>query len=119
MSPEELRETHAALAQRWGVPERNAGTDESDYAYLLEVLTERVHGLMLRNSQKLMTALYILDVSERRYRDAMSGRDMASRAKALARVILERETEKIISRRKYAAPSNTPLPETQQEDQNP
>lgn len=91
------------LALRWGVPERTDTTGPSDYDVLLDVLTERVGHLMLNRHQKLMSSLYVLDISERRYNEAMSASSHAARAAALARAILERETEKIASRRKYAA----------------
>jgi Mn-containing catalase len=99
----EFAEACHALAQRWGVPERTDASGPSDYDMLLEVLTERVGHLMLNRHQKLMSSLYVLDISERRYNEAMSASNHAARAAALARAILERETEKIASRRKYAA----------------
>lgn len=98
-----------ALSARWGVAPRAGDTGGGDYAYLLEVLTDRVSHLLAHRHQKLMASLYILDVSERRYNEAMSGKTHADRAAALARVILERETEKIASRRKYAKPMHEGL----------
>lgn len=100
----ELEEARQALAMRWGVQTRGgAAGDESDYELLLEVLTERVAHLLAHRHQKLMASLYILDISERRYNEAMKGVTHLERAARLARAILERETEKIHSRRKYAA----------------
>lgn len=96
-------EACSALALRWGVKPVAGGPGANDYALLLEVLTERVSYLMMHRNQKLMSSLYVLDVSERRYNDAMAAGTHAARAAALARAILERETEKIASRRKYAA----------------
>lgn len=92
-----------ALALRWGVDLPAVQDKSSDYAMLLEELTGRVSHLLLHRHQKLMASLYILDISERRYRAAMEAETHAERAYALAQAILERETEKIASRRKYSA----------------
>lgn len=98
-----IAETCQALAARWDIRPKDETGAETDYELLLEVLTERVSHLMTYRHQKLMASLYILDISERRYNAAMSAPTHAARAAALARAILERETEKIVSRRKYAA----------------
>lgn len=98
-----IQETCNALAERWDIRPQDKEGAATDYDLLLEVLTERVSYLMTYRNQKLMASLYVLDISERRYNDAMSASTHADRAAALARAILERETEKIASRRKYAA----------------
>lgn len=105
----QLAQTALVLADRWGVALPPGAAGPTDYDYLLEVLTERVSHLMTYRHQKLMASLYVLDVSERRYRAAMDAPTHAERAAALARAILERETEKIASRLKYAAPATPPL----------
>lgn len=98
--PEELAEAQALLVREWQIAPREGV--RLDYALLLEELQERVLYLLRYNPQKLMTAIYILDVSERRYAVAMDQPTMEDRAWDLARAILERETEKIATRRKYA-----------------
>ncbi len=98
-----LAETCLALSERWDIRLEDDPGASSDYELLLDVLTERVSHLMMHRNQKLMASLHILDISERRYKAAMSAPTHADRAAALARAILERETEKIASRRKYAA----------------
>lgn len=100
---EDYAEACQVLATRWGVVPAVHAQAHGDYAYLLDELTERVSHLMLHRNQKLMASLYILDISERRYNAAMEAPNHAARARALAQAILERETEKIASRRKYAA----------------
>ena len=101
--PGDFKEAQHALTQRWGVPAAQDSSGDTDYELLLEVLTQRVSHLMLHRNQKLMASLYILDIEEDRYNLAMRGANHQQRATSLARAILERETEKIHSRRKYAA----------------
>ena len=105
-----------ALALRWEMDPPAVQEGPSAYAVLLEELAERVSFLLLHRHQKLMASLYILDISERRYRAAMAAETHAERAHELALAILERETEKIASRRKYSAAPQSGLGDTPQAD---
>jgi len=102
LDEELLQETEAALATRWQLPQRRAPEQAGDWSILLAALRERIAHLMIHNPRKLMTALYILDISEQRYLQALDQPTHEDRAHDLAQAILERETEKIATRRRYA-----------------
>lgn len=102
--------TRDALVERWQV--RHGEGADSDWEVLLAALTERILDLLVNNPNKLMTSLYVLDIAEHVYRAAMGLDTMEARAAALARAILDRESRKIASRRKYA----NPAPEAELED---
>ena len=99
-----LADTRDALVERWQV-RPDAG---SDWDILLEALAERLLGLLRDNPDRLFSALYVLDISERVSREAMGAPTMPGKAQALAKAILNRETEKIATRRKYAARPSVP-----------
>jgi hypothetical protein len=100
--PEILREASLILAHHWGLhPEQLA--DPSDYALLRDALRDRILHLLLHNPNKLMSALYIVDVPERRVAQALDQPTTEDRAYDLACAILERETQKIRARHQYAA----------------
>ena len=61
--------------------------------------------LRCHRHQKLLNALYILDVGEAAYNRAMEQDTMQDRAWALAEAIYDRETEKIKMRQKYSRES--------------
>jgi len=99
-----LADTRDALVERWQV-HSDAG---SDWDILLEALAERILGLLRDNPDRLLSALYVLDISERVYREAMGAPTMPDKAVTLAKAILDRETQKIATRRKYAAQQPAP-----------
>ena len=100
-----LADTRDALVESWNVrPDA-----ESDWDVLLAALAERILGLLRDNPDKLFSALYILDISECVSREAMTAPTIQDKAAALAKAILDRETEKIATRRRYAA--RPPAPE--------
>lgn len=90
----------SAAARRWGIAAAPAGRS-ADYSWLLGELTERIHHLLRHNPEKLMNSLYVLDVSETRYVEAMSAPALADKAARLAEAVLDRESEKIASRLRY------------------
>jgi len=94
-----LADTHGALVERWHV-RQDAGTD---WNVLLEALAERILGLLRDNPDRLFSALYVLDISERITREALTAATLQEKSVALAVAILERETQKIATRRKYAS----------------
>ena len=99
-----LADTRDALVERWNVrPDA-----ESDWEILLEALAERILGLLRDNPDKLFSALYVLDISERITREAMAAPTIQDKAAALAKAILDRETQKIATRRKYATRRSAP-----------
>lgn len=98
MDEEALTEAHAVIGRQWqlSLPE------EGNLELLLEALAERIETLLETDKPKLMRALYILDVTEKRYKAAIARPTVPEAAHALAQAVLDRETEKIASRRKYA-----------------
>lgn len=97
-----LLETQTALVANWDVVPVGEAEDDLNWQLLVEALAERIGWLLRHNLDKLMSALYRLDVPERRYREAMGLASTEAKAVALAEAILDRETEKIAMRRKYA-----------------
>ncbi len=99
-----LADTRKVLLECWQV-RANA---ERDWDILLEALAERILGLLRDNPDRLFSALYVLDISERVCREAMTAPTISDKAAALAKAILDRETEKIATRRRYAAMPRVP-----------
>ena len=70
----------------------------SDLEKLENWLTGEIGYLMDRDFQKLMNILYRIDVSEEKTKVALS---QSHPAKGIAKLILERELQKVASREKY------------------
>jgi hypothetical protein len=98
----ELLETQQVLVANWGVVPVRQAEEDLNWNLLLEALAERIVWLLRHDSAKLVNAMYVLDISEGRYANAMGEPTTEAKSLALARAILERESEKIAMRRKYA-----------------
>lgn len=102
MSDHELVETQRALVRNWGTAPAPVADDDLNRRMLLEALVERILHLFKYDYNKLLTALYMLDVPEARYRTALQQPDLAAKAQMLAELILDRETARVRSWLFYA-----------------
>lgn len=91
-----------ALQANWQVELGGLSPFDVDRQILLEALSERILALLRRHPEKLLSALYILDIGEATYQQAMEQDTMQDRAWALAIAVYDRETEKIRLREKYS-----------------
>ena len=82
--------------QVWGIDD--AGID---WEALVDALSRRVDHLMRHDFEGLMTAMYQIDVSEQRFTEAVERPPGEQPARAVAELILERELEKMESRKRY------------------
>ena len=101
-----LQATEQALVDQWQMAPLGLSPYDLNRQILLEALAERILYLLQYKPQKLLSALYILDVGEGAYNQAMEQDTMQDRAWALAVAIYDRETEKIRTRQKYSAASD-------------
>lgn len=100
-----LEEARRELVAGWDIAIPDLDDARTTYEVLLHALEERIYDLLQHNPRKLTNALYILDITERRYLQALDQPTMRDRAHDLAHAVLERETEKIAMRQRYAANS--------------
>lgn len=100
--PEYLVETQNALVTNWHVRPAGVCDEDLNWQLLLEALEERIIYLLKHKLEKLLTALYLLDISEQVHQEAMRAPTLEEKARHLAEAILARESEKIVTRRKYA-----------------
>jgi D-alanyl-D-alanine carboxypeptidase len=88
-----------AIIQQWNIPDSTGALPHQ----LLEALAKRVSGLIDTDINRLMTAMYTLDIDETRFAEAMGLPDKDMAARAVAELILEREIQKMETRRQYDA----------------
>ncbi len=98
-SAADLADLQKALIQTWNVltPRDRSLTRENVH----DSLVDRVKFLLKHDFDRLTSAMYILDVSEKRFNDAMAAEGLDGKAEALADVIWVRELEKLHLRRQY------------------
>ena len=70
-------------------------------------LAARIADMLEHEIDLLLSTLYRLDVFERKIKDVLSGRTGEGVAEGLARLVIERQKEKVESRRKHAEENNS------------
>ncbi len=95
----DLQDVHRELVQHWGIwplAEKRIARDA-----ILEELGRRVGFLLKHDFERLMSCMYMIDVSEQRFSEAVKLPQKDRPARAIAELILEREVEKMESRKRY------------------
>lgn len=67
------------------------------------VLTERIHELLEKNVEKLIFILYRIDVGQKRTDEIFNNPSKEEIASLLATAVIERQLEKVKTRRKYSS----------------
>lgn len=98
---DELKETALALQQEWGLT-APATLTEAD---LLDKLAERVMELVNEGPDAFYRLMYRLDIPERRLMDSTGHLDTAHR---IARLIYDRQLQKIRAREYYKRTGDIP-----------
>lgn len=98
------------IARNWELPEPIREDD------LVSDLAERVEWLMKHDYERLLNAIYLLDVPERRFHEAVRSRPTGAAARRLAEAILERERQKFESRRRYRRERSLDVPAEEVDD---
>lgn len=100
MDPNDVRDIHRYLSQDWGIEALRCETP--DWDLLLDALTRRVDHLLTHDYERLLHGMYLIDVSEERFNQALDPAGAEIPPRAIAKLILERELEKLESRRRYS-----------------
>lgn len=103
----DLEDVHRALVQQWGI--WPVGRERLAREALIEELGRRVGFLLRHDLDRLISAMYILDVPETKFAEAVQRPAHEQPEKLLAEIILEREVEKMQTRRRYASASRTEI----------
>lgn len=74
---------------------------------LLQQLAEYINHLIVRDFNQLVSILYRLDVSENKLKQMLSDNNNEDAGKIIATLIMERQLEKIKSRRQFKQRDNT------------
>ena len=75
--------------------------DENAFDRLEKYLTKQVNYLLDHDLNKLLNALYRIDLSEAKVKELLHASEQGMIASNLARAIIEREKQKVITRLKY------------------
>lgn len=89
-------ELSQSLAPYFALPD-----GETAYEALLQRLTNEIQHLIDFDLNKLWSVLYRIDVNEHKVKDLLATTPFAQHAQGIAQLIIERQQQKNISRKKY------------------
>jgi len=73
-----------------------------EYQAVRNFLAERIHYLLEYNPEKMKYVLYRIDVSEQKVLEALANNPMSDAVMKIADLILQREIQKVTTRKQYA-----------------
>ena len=108
MEHDDLTRLRHALTQTWNfAPVPSQDLTEAE---LTDLLQRKVEFLLKHDYQRLLSGLYILDITETKLTEANARKSTGETARLLAEAILEREIEKMESRKKYRREGSLDVP---------
>jgi hypothetical protein len=75
--------------------------EHKDLDTLKQLLSERIVALLINDMEKLLFILYRIDVNEQKFKTALASGNPKSIAPQIADLIIERQLQKLITRKKY------------------
>lgn len=99
MEKHDLQDIHQALVQQWGI--WPLGEKCIAWDALVQELGRRVEFLLKHDFERLMSCMYMVDISEQRFSEAIKLPEEDKPARVIAELILEREVQKMESRKRY------------------
>lgn len=94
----EPREVYSIISSNFDLAAGNVLSFEEIH----RVLTERIHELLEKNVEKLIFILYRIDVGQKRTDEIFNNPSKEEIASLLATAVIERQLEKVKTRRKYS-----------------
>lgn len=101
MDSESLTQLKSELVRTWQITPHQNLNELATSDQLLDALKERLAELLTHDMQKLLTAMYRLDVSEKKFEQAMNLSGIDEISKGLAQAVLDREVQRLRSRQAH------------------
>ncbi len=114
MEKHDLLDIHQALVQQWGITP--LGEERIAWEALMKELSRRIDFMLKHDFERLMSSMYMIDVPEQSFSEAVKLPEQDNAARAIAELIIEREAQKMESRKRYTHTEST-KPITPIEDQ--
>lgn len=97
-----VRQSYQLVRKDFGLEEEmEFENEEYPFDRLLEYLTRQVNYLLDHDLNKLLNALYRIDIPEQQTKALLQNSNEGEIASNIAQAIIEREKQKVITRQKY------------------
>ncbi|MEO9483749.1 MAG: hypothetical protein ABJG47_09905 [Ekhidna sp.] len=97
-----VKQSYQLIRKDFGLEvEMEFGDEKNEFDRLEQFLIKQVNYLLDHDLNRLLTALYRIDISEEKTKDLLQSSKQGEIATNLARAIIEREKQKVMTRQKY------------------
>ncbi len=97
-----VRQSYQLVRKDFGLEEEmEFENEENAFDRLLEYLTKQVNYLLDHDLNRLLNALYRIDIPEQKTKELLQNSKQGEIASGIARAIIQREKQKVITRQKY------------------
>ena len=97
-----VKESYQLIRKDLGLKDQFEFKDEeSDVNRLLDYLTSQINYLLDHDLNHLLNALYRIDIQEERIKDLLQNSEQGQIATNIAKAVIEREKQKVLTRRQY------------------
>ena|ERR1051325_1304665 len=103
-----LQETALALQNQFGIdslPDYEA-EEQQLYDALKRLLSKRIEEMIDHEFDKFVNLLYRIDINESKVKQALSQHPFSKGVEAVADMIIQRQLQKVITRKQYSSPGN-------------
>ena len=101
MDPDSLAQLKSQLVRSWQIAPHQNPSELTTPDQFLDALKERIADLLRHDMPTLLTAMYRLDISEKKFEQAMSLSGIDQISDKLAQTVLDREVQRVRSRQSY------------------
>lgn len=99
-----IKQSYKLICKDFGLEDVKEGwEEEKGFGWLEKFLTKEVNYLLDNDFNKLLTALYRIDIPESQVKELLHQSNQGEIAKNIAGAIIAREKQKIITRQQYSA----------------
>jgi len=97
-----LRQSYQLIQKDFGLEDALQIEEETDaFNQLEDFLTQQVNHLLDHDFGRLLNALYRIDIPEHQVKELLHHSKQGEMARDIARAIIEREKQKVITRQQY------------------
>lgn len=98
-----VKESYLLISKDFGFEEGTVFDDDQySFELLIEHLTKKIQDFLNTDFNKLLNILYRIDFSETHVSELLDTEDPSKIAQEIAAAIVERQKQKVITRRQYA-----------------
>jgi len=97
-----VRQSYQLIRKDLGLEEQmEFGEKENEFSRLEDYLTQQVNYLLDHDLNKLLNAFYRIDIPENQVKKLLHNSQQGTIARNMAKAIIEREKQKVITRQQY------------------